>query len=277
MRAILRFFARFKLLIVFLLLEGAAVVLIIQNNKYHQAAFFNSSNAVAGNFYTRLNNFTAYTKLGEVNDSLVNYISRLHAQLPTNQLVDTSNLFPLPIDSSALQRYYYTGTKVINNTVAFRNNYLTLDKGSLAGIKARSAVVSPLGIVGIVKDVSPHFSTVISVLNKNARISARLKSTGTAGTVLWSGGNYREADLIEIPEHVDVKVGETVLTSPYSSIFPDGLYIGRVSEINLPAGSSTYEIKLSLGVDFKKLNYVWVVEDHLRNERDSLESQLTYE
>jgi len=277
MRAILQFFTRFRFLLFFLLLEAIAVVLTIRHNYYHQAAFFNSSNAVAGGFYQRLNNFTAYLDLRRVNDSLVNYVSTLQATLPQNQFSDSSTFLPLPMDTTVSQRYFFTGARVINNTIEFRNNYLTLDKGSLAGIKTRTAVMTTNGIVGIVKDVSPHFSTVISILNKNARISVRLKTSGTAGTVLWSGGNYRYADLIEIPEHIDVKPGDTLLTSPYSSIFPDGLFIGTIDEVYLPEGSSMYEIKIKLGADFKQLNYVWVVEDRLVGERDSLESSLTYD
>lgn len=277
MRAILRFFARFRFLLFFLLLEAAAVVLTIRHNYYHQAAFFNSSNAVAGGFYQRLNNFTAYLDLRRVNDSLVNYVSTLQGSLPQNQFSDSSTFAALQLDSTASQRYFYTGAHVINNTIEFRNNYLTLDKGSLAGIKARTAVMASNGIVGIVKDVSPHFSTVISLLNKNARISVRMKKTGTTGTVLWSGGSFRYADLIEIPEHIDVKVGDTVLTSPYSSIFPDGLFIGTIAEVNLPEGSSMYEIRVKLGADFKQLNYVWVIEDRLISERDTLESKLSYD
>jgi len=261
----------------FLLLEAIALVLTIQHNYYHQAAFFNSSNAMAGGFYQKLNNFTAYLDLRRVNDSLVSYVATLQASLPENQISDSSTFAPLTFDSTVSQRYFYTGARVINNTIEFRNNYLTLDKGSLAGIKPRTAVMATNGIVGIVKDVSPHFSTVISVLNKNARISARLKKSGTAGTVLWSGGNFRYADLIEIPEHIEVKVGDTLLTSPYSSIFPDGLFIGTVSEVVLPEGNSMYEIKIKLGANFKKLNYVWVIEDRYVPERDSLESNLTYD
>lgn len=277
MRAILRFFARFRFLLFFLLLEAIAVVLTIRHNYYHQAAFFNSSNAIAGGFYQKLNNFTAYLDLRRVNDSLVNYVATLQAQLPQNQFADSSTFAALQLDTLTSQRYFYTGARVINNTVSFRNNYLTLDKGSLAGIKPRTAVMANNGIVGIVKDVSPHFSTVISLLNKNARISARLKKSGTAGTVLWSGGSFRFADLIEIPEHVEVAVGDTILTSPYSSIFPDGLFIGTVAEINLPEGSSMYEISVKLGADFKQLNYVWIIEDRLIKERDTLESSLSYD
>lgn len=277
MRAIIRFFTRFRLLLLFLVLETAAVVLTVQNNRYHQSALFNTSNSISGAFYGRITEFRNFVRLRQINDSLVVHIESLQAELPQNRFVDSSTFAPLPLDSTSNQRYFYTGAKVINSTVTFRNNYLTLNKGSLAGIKPRSAVVSPKGIIGIVKDVSPHFSTVISLLNKNARISARLKRSGTAGTVLWTGGNYRFADLIEIPEHVEVKKGDSVLTSPYSSIFPDGLFIGTVEEVELPSGSSMYEIRIRLAADYRRLNYVWVVEDRLGAERDSLESSLTYE
>jgi rod shape-determining protein MreC len=125
--------------------------------------------------------------------------------------------------------------------------------------------------------VSAIFSTVISVHNKNARISAKLKKSGTTGTIVWEGVNYRVASLIEIPIHVDVAVGDTVSTSQYSNIFPENIYIGKVKSIQKTEGSSTYQIKIKLGTDYQRLSFVDVIGDKIQAERDSLEGGLLYD
>lgn len=277
MRAILRFLFGLRLILLFIALQSIAVVLIIRQNAFHRASYFNSSNAVAGKLYNNVANARYFFSLNTINDSLATENSRLRAQLSTKYLGQTSNW--LVRDSSALRvpRYTYTSAKVVNSTIGYRSNYLTLDKGSDAGIAPRMAVVSANGIVGIVKDVSANFSTVISVLNKNARISAKLKKSGTTGTIVWEGVNYRVASLIEIPIHVDVAVGDTVSTSQYSNIFPENIYIGKVKSIQKTEGSSTYQIKIKLGTDYQRLSFVDVIGDKIQAERDSLEGGLLYD
>jgi rod shape-determining protein MreC len=115
------------------------------------------------------------------------------------------------------------------------------------------------------------------VLNKNARISAKLLKSGTTGTVIWEGSNYREASLIEIPIHIEVAVGDTVSTSQYSNIFPENIFIGKVNEVKKSEGSSTYQIRIDLGTDYLRLNFVDVIGNKLQAERDSLEGGLIYD
>lgn len=277
MRAILRFLFGLRLIFLFIALETIAVVLIIRQNAFHRATFFNSSNAVAGKLYSNVADARYFFSLSSINDSLAAENSRLRAQLSTTYLGQTSHW--LVSDSNALQipTYTYTSAKVVNSTIGYRSNYLTLDKGSNAGIEPRMAVVSAKGIVGIVKDVSGNFSTVISVLNKNARISAKLIKSGTTGTVIWEGSNYRVASLIEIPIHVEVAVGDTVSTSQYSNIFPENIYIGKVKAVQKTEGSSTYKIKILLGTDYQRLSFVDVIGNKIQAERDSLEGGLLYD
>ena len=277
MRAILRFLFGLRLIFLFVALETIAVVLIIRQNTFHRASFFNSSNAVAGKLYTNVENVRYFFSLRTINDSLAAENSQLRSQLAANYFDQGSTW--LLSDSLALNipRYTYTPAKVINSTIGYRSNYLVLDKGSNAGIEPRMAVVSPNGIVGIVKDVSENFATVISVLNKNARISAKLLSSGTTGTVIWEGSNYRMASLIEIPIHVEVTVGDTVSTSQYSNIFPENIFIGSVKEVQKKEGLSTYQIKIQLGTDYQRLGFVDVVGNKIQAERDSLEGGLIYD
>lgn len=277
MRAILRFLFGLRLIFLFIALETIAVVLIIRQNAFHRASFFNSSNAAAGKLYSQVADARYFFSLRTINDSLAAENSRLRAQLSTHYddqasvwLVNDSNVLGMP-------KYTYTSAKVVNNTIGYRSNYITLDKGSNAGIEPRMAVISANGIVGIVKDVSANYATVISVLNKNARISAKLLKSGTTGTIIWGGSNYRMASLIEIPIHIDVAVGDTVSTSQYSNIFPENIFIGRVNEVRKTEGSSTYQIDVDLGTDYLRLNYVDVIGYKLQAERDSLEGGLIYD
>jgi rod shape-determining protein MreC len=276
MRAIIRFLYGLRLVFLFLLLETIAVVLIIKQNAYHRASFFNSSNAVSGRFYAKIADANYYLSLRQVNDSLAAEISRLQNQLPRFQRVDSSNW--LVSDSTSFTpTYTFTPARVVNNTIGYRSNFLTLDKGTLAGIEPRMAVVGMNGIVGIVKDVSEHYATVISVLNKNTRISAKHSISGATGTVVWNGLNYRKAQLIEIPTHIDLAEGDSVTTSAFSNIFPENLHIGRIVSIEKPEGSSTYMVDIELGTDYNRLSFVQVIGNRLQAERDSLEGGLIYE
>ncbi|MDP2187878.1 MAG: rod shape-determining protein MreC [Sphingobacteriaceae bacterium] len=277
MRAILRFLFGLRLIFLFIALETLAIVLIVRQNAYHRASFFNSSNAFAGKLYTQVADVRYFLSLKSINDSLAAENSRLLAQLPQNREIETATW--LINDSSALgsPRYTYTSAKVVNNTIGYRNNYITLNKGINAGIEPRMAVIGPNGIVGIVKDVSANFSTVISVLNKNARISAKLLKSETTGTIVWEGSNYRVAKLIEIPIHIEVAIGDTVATSQYSNIFPENIFIGSVKDIQKTEGSSTYQIDVLLGTDYQRLSFVNIVGNKMQAERDSLERQLSYD
>lgn len=260
----------------FLLLQTVAVVLTISNNAYHQAAFFNSSNQISGGFYQQIAEIRYFLKLRSVNDSLASENAHLRERLVAILSDSTKSEWQVADSTMRTVSYTYKSARVVNNTTSFRNNFLTLSKGENDGIKPRMAVIGQHGVVGIVKDVSPNFSTVISVLNKNARISAKHLKSATTGTVVWDGGNYRLARLIEIPIHVDLKKGDSIVTSPYSNIFPENIFIGKITQIKKPEGASTYDITIRLGTDYRRLAFVQVVENSLQTERDSLESRLNY-
>ena len=273
MGTIIRFLYKLRLLFLFLLLESIAVVLTIQQSAYHQAAFFNSSNAFTAGIYKKIADVTYFVNLRTVNDSLAAENSKLLHLIYSDTLASNDSAH----SDSRSTGFGFQPAKVVNSTTSFRNNYLTLNQGANQGVKPRMAVISSRGVVGIVKDVSANYATAISLLNKNARISAQHAKSGTAGTVVWSGGSYRHAQLIEIPIHVTVKVGDSITTSSYSNIFPEGIFIGKVSKVEKKDGASTYEIKIKLGTDYKRLSFVHLVNHHGQVERDSLENQLNYD
>lgn len=273
MGTIIRFLFKLRLFFLFLLLEIIAIVLTAQQSAFHQAAFFNSSNAVTAGIYKKLSDVSYFISLRSVNDSLAAENSRLLTALQNDTLA-TADSNAVNLETPPME---YQAARVVNSTTAFRNNHLTLNQGALQGVKPRMAVISAQGVVGIVKDVSDNYATAISLLNKNARISAQHAKSGTAGTVVWPGGSYRHAQLIEIPIHVTVKVGDSITTSSYSNIFPEGVFIGKVSTVEKKVGASTYEIKIKLGADYKRLSFVHLVNHHGQVERDSLESKLNFD
>ena len=175
-------------------------------------------------------------------------------------------------DSIYNQRYRYTLARIVNNSVNKKHNFLTLNKGSLQGLRPEMAVVSDGSIIGVIKGVSKNYSTVISLLNLDLKISAKVKKNGYFGSLSWDGQGYQTAILSEIPLHADIQAGDTIITSGYSSIFPEGIQIGFIKDFE-EKGGSFYEIKVKLSTDFKSLNNVNVIGNLLQIEKIELEEQ----
>jgi rod shape-determining protein MreC len=262
---------KYNFFIVFLLLEVVSGILLIRNSTYQRAAVISTSNELVGKIYTAYSNVTDYLVLGETNRILSAENARLR-RADSVSFYDPSFRVLRVNDSIGLQQYEYISARVVNNSVSRVNNYITLDKGSLQGIQPEMAVMGSNGVVGIVKDVSEHFSTVISLLHSSTKISSKIKKNDYFGSSVWDGENPQIAKLLDIPSHAQVKVGDTIVTSSYSGIFPRDILVGVVSEIGT-SGESFKEIKLKLATDFQKLSYVYVIRNLLKSERDTLEAK----
>lgn len=258
-------------LILFLLFETLCIYLIVQNNSFQRASFVNSTNTVVATIYRTVNNVTNYIHLKAVNEALSKENARLHSEMPgsyLNPCADTTSV----IDTVRKQRYTYMNAKVINNTTNKRNNYLTLDKGSINGVKSEMAVISSNGVIGIVKDVSKHFCSVLSILHKETKISAKLAKSGYFGPLIWEGGDYRIAKLTDIAKHVPLHKGDTIITSAHSAIFPEGIMIGVVENFELKPGDVFYTIEVKLSANFGNITHVYVVDNLLKAEQKKIES-----
>ena len=262
---------KYNFFIVFLLLEVISGILLVRNSTYQRAAVISTSNELVGKIYTAYSNVTDYLVLGETNRILSAENARLR-RADSVSFYDPSFRVIRVNDTIGLQHYEYISARVVNNSVSRVNNYITLDKGSLQGIQPEMAVMGSNGVVGIVKDVSEHFSTVISLLHSSTKISSKIKKNDYFGSSVWDGENPQIAKLLDIPSHAQVKVGDTIVTSSYSGIFPRDILVGIVSEIGT-SGESFKEIKLKLATDFQKLSYVYVVRNLLKSERDTLEAK----
>ena len=175
-------------------------------------------------------------------------------------------------DSINFQQYKYITAKVINNSINHRNNYLTLNRGSLQGVKPEMGVITSKGIVGIVKQVSEHYCTVMSFLHKDTRISGMIKRNKFFGSLVWDGVDPAIATLNEIDKTVPVQKGDTIITTAYSAIFPAGIMLGTVVEAKLNPGSNFHQIRVRLSTRFDNLSYVNIVDNLMKNEQRELES-----
>jgi rod shape-determining protein MreC len=175
-------------------------------------------------------------------------------------------------DSNKQVLYSYIPADVVNATTNARNNYVTIDKGSDQGIRPRMAVMSPDGIVGVVKDVSPHFSVILPLLHKSLSVSARVGDEGFIGAVSWNGADSRFAQLDEIPKQIPVKKGDKVITAG-SKFFPEDLMIGTVEKVDKNTADNFYDIEVRLSTPFARLRHVYVINYKLQEERNTLEEK----
>ncbi len=245
----------------------------MQNNNFQRTAIVNSTNAVAAKVNGVVSAVTEYINLRSTNDALIRENAALKTLLPGAYYVDSA-LKQTTEDTILKRQYTFMTAKVINNSVNRRSNYLTLNRGSQQGVKPEMGVICSDGIVGIVKDVSEHYCSVISFLHKDSRISARIKGTNYMGSMVWDGFDETHGTLNDIAKHVRVKTGDTIVTTSYSAIFPEGIMIGLVDEVNSSGGNNFQDISVKLSTPFGKLTYVYLVGNELKDEQRSLEEGL---
>ena len=272
MQNLLRFLLRYHFTILFILIEALAIMLLLQNNNYQNTRFVDFTRNIKGSFYDQTAKIDQYLRLREKNVRLIEENVKLRNYIISN-LNTRPDTFMMQVDTTYDQQYEYLSARVINNSVHRMHNYLTLDKGAEDGVQPEMGVISAKGVVGVVRGVSDHFSTVISLLNSELRVSAKLKQSGYYGPLNWTGKDYRYAKLMDIPLHAGVEKGDTVITSGYSAIFPEGVLLGFVEGYQ-ERGGRFYEVDVELSTDFKQLNNVYVIRNLLKKERDQLESNI---
>jgi len=271
MRNLFNFIARHYFFFLFVALQVVAFAMIFQNNYYQRSAFVNSSNYLAANIYELRSNISNYFKLKQINNQLARENTILLESIPSTFLKTDQQVFTLS-DRQYRKQFSYYNARVINNSVRNRNNYITLNKGSMHGIKPDMGVITPQGVIGIVKEVSGNFSSVISFLHSDVQISAKVKKNEQLGTVLWEGFNYQKATMLYIPPHVELSKGDTIVTSGFSSIFPEGIMIGTIADYEIRRGDNFFTIDVDLSVDFNQINFVYVVRNIYQEELTELQN-----
>ena len=264
MNTLLRFLEKYQFLLIFLVLEGFSIGLLVNNNFYQKASFGKYSQIISRFFEERISIAGQYLRLRQTNSRLFLENVSLRNELAKYQHGQNTQFKPIA-DTSRQIRFSYIPARIINNSVNKQHNYITLNVGANDGIQKEMGVISGDGVIGVVAAVSNNFSIVISMLNTDLKVSAKHKPSNTFGSIHWDGLNYREILLTEIPQHVNLTQGDTIVTSGFSSMFPPGIPIGTISIFSLKGGSF-YETKVRLIADFKRIEHVYVVKSHNTEE-----------
>lgn len=291
MRNLIIFLRRYFNFFLFLLLEVICLIFVFRTNNFQRSVYLNSANGVSGKLYTRYNDIQYYFHLKSTNDSLVAENLSLRQQLPTSfDVRDTTtevrfdtlrkytNDTARKLLSTEVRKFLYRSAKVVNNSVNRSVNTITLNRGSRDGIRPNMGVIGPNGVVGVVRTASPNFSVVISMLTKSSgssssfSFSSRLQRSGEIGTVYWDGYDAGYVTMKDVPRSARLHKGDTVVTSGFSAVFPENLNIGYIDTFYVGEKASTsYTIRLKLATNFYNLQYVYVIENLLRDEQERLE------
>jgi rod shape-determining protein MreC len=233
--------------------------------------FFSSANAFTGYFNNKLNNWNSYFLLDKENEQLRNENITLKNQIEHFKL-NQNIVQKFEIDTASAYKYGYLKARVIKNSVSKEKNFITIDKGKKDGVEKDFGVITSKGLVGIVVATSKHYSLVLSLLNNRVGISAKIKKNNFFGSIQWNGNDYRFVNMYEIPNHLDIRVGDTVVTNNYSAIFPENIDIGVISKIAKNKSDNFYNLEVKLSSDFKSLYDVYVVNNKNRREQILLEN-----
>lgn len=272
MRNLVVFLTRHYFFLLFLGLEAFAITLLVRYNYFHRASIVNSSNRLVGGIMEARDNMTQYFGLKDENDRLAKENALLRSQLKSAYM-DYTTQKVTRVDTVYKQRFDYITAKVIDNSVNRRNNYITLNRGSAQGVRPDMGVISSEGIVGIVKDVSENFCTVMSVLHKDMHVSAMLKKDGTFGQLDWSPPDYRAAVLHDLPTHAKIHAGDTLISSGLGDAFPEGIPVATVQKFTIRSGENFYTVDVRLTTDFKKLQHVYIVQNLMKEEQQNLQKK----
>lgn len=271
MRNLLEFLAKYNHWFVFLILEVVSMVLLFQYNSYQGSAWFSSANAVTGKLYEWDANVETFFSLTKVNQELTQrnaYLEQEVQKLSDSLVSVTKDSSIYHRDQFALLRNYrLIPAKVVANSIDKPGNLMTIDKGSADGIRKDMGVISGTGVVGIVYLVAEHYAIVIPVLNTKSNISCMIQNRGYFGYLRWKGGVSDLAYLEEVPRHAHFKLGDYVVTSGYSAVFPPGVRVGRILHVFNSADGLSYRVQLRLSTDFARLRDVCVIDDSAMKER----------
>lgn len=274
MRNLLDFLTKHSHWILFAVLELISVVLLFQYNSYQGSVWVTSANAMTGKIYEWDSAVESFFSLTKINESLtlrnfylerqVSQLSRLYAEATGDTVAAKRE------DMETLSRYRLTPAKVIGCTLDRDDNLITIDKGRADGIATDMGVACGLGVVGVVYMTSDHYSIVLPVLNVRSRISCTIRKRGYFGYLRWSGGDPTIAYVEDIPRHAHFKLGDWVETNGYSSIFPQGVPVGKILQVYNSRDGLSYRLKIQLATDFGRLRDVYVISDRTIAERSRL-------
>lgn len=268
---IIQILARFKVLILLLVLQGISLSMLFNFNSFHRATYLANAYEITGNVNLRYNNLQSYFNLKVENDKLRDQNALLLNQLKVNFQSPEKNSTVIDDSlSNKKRKYLYLSAKVINSSVIAQNNYITLYRGTNQGVERDMGVVGVEGVIGRVVDVSPNMAIVMSLIHRKSSVVAQMKSAGGFGEIIWDGKDPKFVTLIKIAKAIEVKKGDTVITSPYSDIFPAGQTIGFISDIKTDENTNTYILKVKTAINFYNVQHAYLIKSLIKGELDSL-------
>ncbi|MFK5973340.1 MAG: rod shape-determining protein MreC [Flavobacteriaceae bacterium] len=267
MHQIINFFIRYKNFLFYIFLLSFSLILTIQSHSYHQSRFFNSSHWISGTIYKTSDNIFSYFNLETENKKLIAENQKLHHLLLNHQAIDS-----IKIDSTKI-KYTIATAQVIKNSYANPRNYITIDKGANDSLEPDMGVITAMGILGIVENISNNFAAVQSILNENSNINAKIKNTNHFGSLIWDTKTYNTVQLIDIPRLVPLTIGDTIVTGGMSSIFPENIPIGTIKKFDLGGSRGFYTINISLFNDMTNIKNVYILHNTDRQEIIQLQSE----
>lgn len=276
MNNLLFFFLKWRPWMLLSVYAVVSCVLLFGNNPYQHSVYLTSANAVTTSVYETANSVTSYFNLRDINEDLHHRNATLEAEmLRLQQLVQAyqERDYAASIDpDSIFSRYDFIIARVINNSIHRNHNYITINKGELDGVKPEMGVVDQNGVVGKINVVGPHSSRIISLLNDYLRISCKVSGAEQIGSLVWDGADSRYALLVELPRHSTFSIGDTVVTSGFSTSFPAGVPVGTVYSEMKDYDDNFHTLKIKLFTDFSKLSSVRIVVDKMADELKTVEA-----
>lgn len=266
----LRIIVRNGALVLFIVLQIFCFYWIVKYNQRQNQIYLYSSQIYTNSIYSKYQSVLSYFKLKQKNDSIVQENKFLLKKSFDNSKVQVLDSLIFQKDSNM---YEVIPATVINNSLAKRNNTITLNKGSNDGVSPGMGVITAQGIVGIITDVSEHFSLVLSLLHSKSRISCRIPHCGFIGTLVWDGKDPKVLQLEEIQRYAEIRIGDSIVTSGYSIIFPQNILVGNIKSFNVYPGAFTYTIQVEPSQSFFTLDQVYIVNHPFKSEKELIEKK----
>lgn len=268
MQQILSFLLRNQNTLLFLILFSIGFGFTVESHSYHKSKWISSTNFLSGSIFGVGNSVGSYFDLKETNDVLVEENLRLRDELERYRNTTSQNT---TIDSTSFTSpYRFYDAKVISNNYSKKNNYLLINRGSKDSIKPDMGVISSKGLIGIVEESTTNYSRIISILNSNLEINVGLKKSNHFGTLNWNGESPYFIQLTDVGRLAPIKVGDTIITSGNSNIFPKGILVGTIKTFNIDQSKSYYTIDIELFNDMTNLGPVYIIENMAKDDIESL-------
>jgi rod shape-determining protein MreC len=270
MQQIFNFVFKNSYRMLFLLLMFISLLLTIQSHSYHKSKIISSANSFTGGVYQMTNNIEGYFDLKIQNEELAKENARLKSLLFN---IKDSTKVPSIDSINGVKKIDIIIAKVIKNSYSSQVNFLTLDSGSKQGVQPEMGVINSLGIVGVIENVSPKYSTVLSILNTESPINAKIKKSNHIGSLTWNGKNTGYVQLVDVPRLASVKKGDTIVTGAQSTIFPENINIGSIEKIYIDNQTNFYTIDVKLFNDMTSLGHVYIIKNKDTPEITNLENK----